>query len=165
MTIESVDIIRTLRQLLTDNFSDKKVMLKDIKTAEPSCFYIRYVTGKENQTATEYFTDKSSYEIVYFSEEESDTELNLIKDKLKKLFRKPLKVYIWDEENEVATSTFRLINVNNVSINQNENDYFISCLIDLELTETDEANSSASLDDDTDSDYMLEDLILKIGDN
>ena len=67
MTIESVDIIRTLRQLLADNFSDKKVMLKDIKTAEPSCFYIRYITGKENQTATEYFTDKSSYEIVYFS--------------------------------------------------------------------------------------------------
>ena len=162
--IDSVDIIRTLRTLLKSNFNNKKIMQKDIKTPETACFYIRYVTGKDNQSATEYFTDKSSYEIVYFAEDENDTELNTIKDKLKRILRKPLKVFLYDEENKEITNEFQLVNINNLSININENDYFLTCLLDIELTEQDLNNDSSALDDDFTNNEIMEDLIINKGD-
>ena len=92
MKIETTDIYRSLRLLLEKKFQDIKVQIKDVKNPHPPCFYIKYISGTNTQTATEFDNNTCSFDIIYFSEQEKLQDLLSIERELKKIFKYPLKI-------------------------------------------------------------------------
>ncbi len=132
--IETTDIYRSIKKLLEANFSTVPVQTKDIKTPNPPCFYIKYITGKSIQTAAELENTEYSFEIIYFAKEESLLELLEAETKLKEILKKPLCIELADENTTAKQKQFQ--EIDSYSITLNEQDYVLSCIISLSIDQT-----------------------------
>lgn len=129
--IDTMDIYRALKETLTENFEDIPVQTKDIKNPAPPCFYIRLAADNTAQTADFFETSTYSFAVIYFSQEETILDLLTIKEQLKTLFQKPLAVSAYDDEEEI-----NYVEINNVSADINEDDYILTCMLEIEHTQT-----------------------------
>jgi hypothetical protein len=156
--IETTDIYRTLKELLETNF-DITVQIKDKKTPVPPCFYIEFVAEKESQTATEFNNNQCSFDLVYFSKEETLLDLLTVKKKLQKLLKKPLKITLLDDN-----KTVQYQEIDDVEYNLNEEDYVLNCIISLNINQsTGSTPSYKGVDydnryDEFESDEVMEEL-------
>lgn len=157
--IETTDIYRTLKELLESNF-DIKVQIKDKKTPVPPCFYIEFVTEKQTQTATEFESNKCSFDLVYFSKDETLLDLLIVKKKLGKLLGKPLKITLLDDD-----KTVQYQEIDDVECNLNEEDYVLNAVITLDINQSTGSTPSYKgvdydnrHDDEVESDELMEEL-------
>lgn len=125
--IDSRDIYRVIKETLEANIKDIKVQTKDIKNPRPPCLYIKPITDTNNQTASEYETVNYSYAVIYFSEVATLEDLLDVKERLKKIFKKPLKVVAYDDEEDV-----NYLDVSNLSFTLDEDDYFLNAVLNIE---------------------------------
>lgn len=121
------DIYRAIRNTLEAEFPKIKVQIKDIKNPKPPCFYIKFINSKSEQSAQEFETVTISFDIIYFSKEETLLDLLTIQGKLKQLFQSPLKV------SKEKSMKIHFIEIDDVSISINEDDYILNCTLDIEL--------------------------------
>ncbi|MCX4275818.1 MAG: hypothetical protein OSJ27_08590 [Candidatus Gastranaerophilales bacterium] len=159
--IETTDIYRSIRNLLEANFTNISVQIKDKKTPQPPCFYIKYVTGKTTQTATEFENTYYSFEIAYFAEKEELLELLEIEEKLKEILRKPLKIVLTSEDELKEQNQYQ--EIDDVSITLNEQDYVLSCVISLSVNQTTRKRSDEGTDfdnrfDEYDNEEFMEEI-------
>lgn len=159
--IETTDIYRSIKRLLETSFPDILIQTKDIKTPAPPCFYIKYITGKTTQSASEIEIANCSFEIVYFAYEESLLELLEVETKLKEILKKPLHIELTDEIASEKQNQFQ--EINDLSITLNEQDYVLSCVISIEIEQTTGAGCDTGTDfinrfDEYNNDEFMEDL-------
>lgn len=125
--IDSMDIHRSIVELLKENFKKIKVQTKDIKNPRPPCFYVKDIADSGRQTATEYETTSYSYAVIYFSKQENLEDLLTVKEYLKRILRKPLKVVAYEDPEDI-----NYIEINDVVVTLDENDYFFNCVFSIE---------------------------------
>lgn len=125
--VDSIDIYRSIREVLEKNFKKIKVQSKDFKNPRPPCFYIKSVGDISSQSATEYESNSLSYSVIYFSKTQTLEDLITIKESLKKIFKKPLRVAGYDDREDI-----NYIEVNSVNATMDENGYMLNCVLDIE---------------------------------
>ena len=128
--IDSMDIYRAIREILSKNFKGIKVQTKDIKNPRPPCFYIKLITDNGNQTASEYETTTYSYAVIYFSKKETLEDLLTVKEGLKKIFKKPLTVIAFDDKEDIY-----YVEVNSINTNLDEDSYILTVTLNIEHTQ------------------------------
>lgn len=122
-----MDIYRALKKLLKDNFEGIQVQTKDVKNPHPPCFYIKSVADTSRQTGSEYETTDYSFNIIYFSGNETAEDLLTIKERLKKLLKKPIKVVAYEDETCISW-----VEINSVDFTLDEDDYFFNAVLTIE---------------------------------
>lgn len=162
MKIETTDIYRSLRLLLEKKFQDIKVQIKDVKNPHPPCLYIKFISGTNTQTATEYENNTCSFDIIYFSEQEKLQDLLSIEKELKKIFKYPLKIELMDKE---KTTCYQ--EIDSISTNLNEDDYILNCTISLSVDQVNTEADPNSTDFENrygeyDNEEFMEELELEI---
>lgn len=125
--ISTIELYNSIRDRLEKTFPNRLVQQKDIKNIIRPSFYIQYVGGNLEKTAVEYYEDKISFNIIYFSEKEELLEILEVEETLKKAFNDPLiikddKYYIEVEKNAIQSSL-------------NEEDYYSNITIDFVLSQ------------------------------
>lgn len=128
--IDSMDIHRSIVEVLKKNLKKIKVQTKDIKNPRPPCFYVKDVADSGRQTASEYETTSYSYAVIYFSKDENLEDLLIVKESLKKIFKKPLKVTAFEDKEDI-----NYVEINDINITLDENDYFFNCVLTIEHTQ------------------------------
>ena len=73
--IGTIELYKAIRERLEIFFPEVNVQQKDIKNIERPCFYIQYVGKNFQKTAQEFFEDRISFNIIYFSEKRELLEL------------------------------------------------------------------------------------------
>lgn len=123
--IGTIELYKAIRERLEENFPNVLVEQKDIKNIKRPSFYIQYVGKNFEQQAVEYYEDRISFNIIYFSKEEKLLELLEIEESFLKAFKAPLKIpddkYIVEVQKDAMQS------------NLNEEDYYINLTIDFNL--------------------------------
>ena len=112
--IETTDIYRSIRNLLKENFPNITIQEKDKKTPNSPCFYIKYITGKTTQDASEIENTDCSFEIIYFAENEELLELLEIETKLKEILKKPLHIELTNTNESEKQNQYQGKEKNNV---------------------------------------------------
>ncbi len=125
--IETDDIYRAINSRLELAFPDIPVMAKDMKTPEPPCFYIKFVTGSTSQSAIEYENENLAFNVLYFSQSNTLSDLVVVSKQLKQIFKKPLKIEMAD------TGITQWQEINGINESFNEEDYVLSCTLDINL--------------------------------
>lgn len=120
------DYYRCIKKMLETSFSNINVQIKDIKNPAPPCFYIKPINTNSIQSAKEFETSNISFDIIYFSCEETLLDLFNVQKELQKVFQAPLKV---SKENEEEIT---FIEISNIDFSFNEEDYILNCTIDIE---------------------------------
>ena len=128
--IDSIDFYRAIRETLEANFTKIKVQTKDIKNPRPPCFYIKPLSDNETQTASEYATTSYSYAVIYFSKKETLEDLLSVKEKIKKIFKKPLKVTAYEDAEDV-----NYVEVDSVNTTLDEDGYILNAVLTIEHTQ------------------------------
>lgn len=123
--IGTIELYKAIRERLETFFPEVNVQQKDIKNIERPCFYIQYVGKNFQKTAQEFFEDRISFNIIYFSEKCEFLELLQIEEALLKAFKDPLKI--------LDDTKFIFIEKDAISANPNEEDYYINLTIDFVL--------------------------------
>lgn len=154
--IETSDIYRAINSLLTMEFPDIPIQDKDIKNPGPPCFCTQYVVGTTIQTACEYESTNCSFNIVYFSADSAIESLILVENKLKTVFKKPLKLTFLDGRNtqyQEIESVTTILDVEN---------YTMQCLVNLSIDQmnSNEEGATDFIDryDEFDNDEFIEEL-------
>ena len=151
--IETSDIYRSLRQLVENSF-EHKVQIKDLKNPKPPCFYVKYIDCNSRQTGTEFFNDSYVFDVIYFSQKETLQDLIKIEKTLKKIFSKPLKIELTDEN---GNTTVQYQEIENISTNFNEDDYILNCTLDISLDQQNKEDTENRYGE-YDNDELMEDL-------
>lgn len=125
--IETADIYRAINELLEVEFPEIPVQDKDKKTPFPPCFYTQYVAGTTTQTAIEYETTSCSFNIVYFSAEQTIEDLINIEKKLKTIFKKPLKINFTDDRRPQYQE------IENITTTPDEDNYTLNCSLNFSI--------------------------------
>ncbi len=167
--IETADIYRSIRAVLEKEFPDILIQTKDIKTPVPPCFYVRFVTGVEQQTATEFVSEDCSFEVVYFAQYEALSELIEMKRRLRKVFNKPLKIELSETDattGEVLASGVQYQEIDSVTFSLNEEDYVLNCTLSLVLNQGLNAGANGGTDvlnryDEYDNEEYMEEIELE----
>lgn len=154
MTIETADLYRSIKKRIEDNFENIPVQIKDKKNPHPPCFYIDFVSRIDSQTATEYENNSIIFDIVYFSEEQTLRDLTRKEKVLRRIFKKALEIEL--TENNVNTVQYQ--EIDSISFNFNEDDYILNCTLNISLDQYSDDFGT----DDSDNDYTMEELNLKI---
>lgn len=124
-----MDIYRALKETLVKHFNKKiKVQIKDIKNPSPPCFYIKPGNDNNSQTASDFETTDYLYSIIYISNTETLEDLLTIKERLKNIFKKPLKVVSYDDPEDVM-----YVEIDSVDITLNEEDYFLNTSLSMQI--------------------------------
>lgn len=123
--ISTIELYKAIRERLKITFPNITVQQKDIKNILRPSFYIQYVGKNLSKTAKEYYTDKISFNIVYFSQKEEILELFEIEEAITKAFNAPL--IICDDKSIVELEKDAL------QSNLNEEDYFLNATVDFTL--------------------------------
>ena len=84
--ISTIELYEAIRERLESTFPNITVQQKDIKNILLPSLYIQYVGKNLEKTAKEYFSDKISFNIIYFSKEEQILELLEIEEAITKAF-------------------------------------------------------------------------------
>lgn len=125
--VDSIDIYRSIREVLEKNFKKIKVQSKDFKNPRPPCFYVKSVGDISSQSATEYENNSFSYSVIYFSKTQTLEDLITVKESLKKIFKKPLKVVAYDDPEDT-----NYIEINSINTTMDEMGYMLNCVLDIE---------------------------------
>jgi len=123
-------LYKALRDELTAIFPNKTVQIKDVKNIVKPSFYLRYVTGVKSGRTLKESTE--SFEVIYFAEKFALLELLQIKETLESLLDEPIPC-----EN-------KFIEISEMTINLNEEEYYLQASFDIEITE--KINKSDSTD-------------------
>lgn len=150
--IELSNIYQSIKTVLENN-TNTTVQIKDIKTPTPPCYYIKYINGKNNATATDYVESSISFDVIYFSAEETLADLMEQEILLKQLFSKPLKI----EYNESVIYQ----EIDNITTSFNEDDYILNCKLEFNINQC--VTDSESVDiinryDEFENDEYMEEL-------
>lgn len=129
-----IDFYRCIRQTLETEFVDIPVQVKDLKNPHPPCFYIKLIINNAVQTAQEFETITMSFDIIYFSNDETLLDLLKIQDKLQKLFQYPLKIM------PLNSTKITFVEITGANSTIDEDEYVIHFNIDIEYTRTLESN-------------------------
>ena len=159
--IETTDIYRSIRNLLKENFPNITIQEKDKKTPNSPCFYIKYITGKTTQDASEIENTDCSFEIIYFAENEELLELLEIETKLNEILKKPSHIELTNTNESEKQNQYQEINVYSIALN--EQDYVLSCIVSLEITQTTGAGCDIGTDfsnrfDEYDNEELMEEV-------
>ncbi|MCD8025084.1 MAG: hypothetical protein LUE64_06070 [Candidatus Gastranaerophilales bacterium] len=125
--ISTIEIYKAIRERLESNFSDIDVQQKDIKNITRPSFYIQYVGKNFDKIALEYYEDRISFNIVYFSAREELLELLEIEETFIKAFNEPLTIADDDYIIQVGKDA--------IQANLNEEDYYLNLTIDFVLSQ------------------------------
>lgn len=125
--IGTIELYRAVRERLEEFFPNVTVQQKDIKNIQRPSFYIQYVGKSFNKIASEYYEDRISFNIVYFAEKSELLELLEIEETILTAFKTPL--IIPDDTNIIFVEKDAL------NDNLNEEDYYISFVVDFVLTQ------------------------------
>ncbi len=112
---------KALRDKLTALFPQKTIQIKDIKNITKPSFYLRYVTGRKAGNVIRETVE--SFEVIYFAEDFKLLELLQIKEILESLLDEPIPC-----EN-------KFIEISEMTINLNEDEYYLQASFDIEITE------------------------------
>ena len=123
--ISTIELYEAIRERLESTFPNITVQQKDIKNILRPSLYIQYVGKNLEKTAKEYFSDKISFNIVYFAKEEQILELLETEEVITKAFNAPL--IIRDDKSIVE------VEKDSLQSNLNEEDYFFNATIDFTL--------------------------------
>lgn len=123
--ISTIELYRAIRERLESTFPNVLVQQKDIKNIQRPSFYIQYVGKNLDKQALEYWEDRISFNIVYFSEREELLELLEVEETFIKAFKDAF--LIKDDTNIIEVKKDAL------NANLNEEDYFINLTIDFVL--------------------------------
>lgn len=130
--INTINIYNSINNKLTALFPTKTVQIKDIKNITRPCFYVRFITeSTKKQSKIEH--SEQSFEIIYFAEENKLLELLEVKEKLKDFLENPFAV----ENKEVEPI--------DLSIQINEDDYYLQATFDFEIEQLIEATTDKPL--------------------
>lgn len=124
--IEIADIYKSIKTRLEDN-SEIPIQIKDIKTPVPPCYYIKYINGKNTTTATDYVENNISFDVIYFSAEETLADLMEQEQLLKQIFSKPLKIEY--QESVIYQE------IDNITTSFNEDDYILNCKLEFNINQ------------------------------
>jgi hypothetical protein len=138
--ISTIELYRAIRERLETTFPNVLVQQKDIKNIQRPSFYIQYVGKNLDKQALEYWEDRISFNIVYFSQREELLELLEVEEKFIRAFKDAL--LIKDDTKVIEVKKDAL------NANLNEEDYFINLTIDFVLMQR--------MSDDEDGDEMEE---------
>lgn len=138
--ISTIELYRAIRERLEKTFPNVLVQQKDIKNIQRPSFYIQYVGKNLDKQALEYWEDRISFNIVYFSQREELLELLEVEEKFIRAFKDAL--LIKDDTKVIEVKKDAL------NANLNEEDYFINLTIDFVLMQR--------MSDDEDGDEMEE---------
>lgn len=125
--ISAIELYGAIRERLETTFPNITVQQKDVKNILRPSFYIQYVGKNLAKTAKEYFSDKISFNIIYFAKEEQILELLEVEEAIIKAFNAPL--IIRDDKSIVEVEKDAL------QSNLNEEDYFLNATMDFTLTQ------------------------------
>lgn len=161
MKIEMTDIYRSIRLLLEQKFPNITIQKKDIKNPVPPCFYIKFISGTTIQSAIEFETNNCSFDVIYFSNDETLQDLLTIEKELKAIFKKPLKIELLDEE------TICYQEIDSISTNLNEDDYILNCTLSFSIEQFNADAEQNSTDfenryDEYDNEETLEELDIEL---
>lgn len=123
--IGTIELYKAIRERLETFFPEVNVQQKDIKNIERPCFYIQYVGKNFQKTAQEFFEDRISFNIIYFSEKRELLELLEVEEAFLKAFKDPLKI--------LDDTKFIFVEKDAINANLNEEDYYINLTIDFVL--------------------------------
>lgn len=123
----TIELYKAIRERLELAFPKILIQQKDIKNITRPSFYIQYVGKSFDKQAQEYFEDRISFNVVYFSQNESLLELLEIEETFTIAFDAPLRVA--DGENIVE------VEKDSIQSNLNEEDYYLNLTIDFILTQ------------------------------
>lgn len=130
--INTINIYSALTEKLTALFPTKTVQIKDIKNITRPCFYVRFITeSTKKQSKIEH--SEQSFEIIYFAEENKLLELLEVKEKLKDFLNSPFAL----ENKEVEPI--------DLSIQINEDDYYLQATFDFEIEQLIETTADQPL--------------------
>lgn len=147
-----MDIYRALKETLEKQFNKKiKVQTKDIKNPRPPCFYIKPGNDNNSQTASDFETTDYLYLIIYISKTETLEDLLTVKEKLKRIFKMPLKVVSYDDPEDIM-----YVEIDSVDITINEDDYFLNASLTMQVIQPLDVERFESTND-----AYMEDMELK----
>lgn len=150
--IEKNDIYKSIKKTLETN-SDVVVQNKDIKTPVPPCYYIKFINSQNKTTATDYIEDNVTFDIVYFSAEETLADLMEKEKLLKTLFSKPLKIEC-DNESVIYQE------IDSIITSFNEEDYILNYKLEFNInqcvTDSESIDIINRYDEFENEDYMEE---------
>ena len=138
--ISTIELYKAIRERLEKTFPNVLVQQKDIKNIQRPSFYIQYVGKNLDKQALEYWEDRISFNIVYFSQREELLELLEVEENFIRAFKDAL--LIKDDTKVIEVKKDAL------NANLNEEDYFINLTIDFVLMQR--------MSDDEDGDEMEE---------
>ena len=130
--IKTSDIYRSFRKLLESNFENIPVQIKDIKNPKPPCIYIKYIGGTDSQTADQYTTSNISFDIIYFSGDETLKDLLSVENVFKKIFKKPVKIEVLGNGN-IEQTVYN--EIDSISTSLDEDDYILHCMLSLAVNQ------------------------------
>lgn len=117
----TIKIYKAIRDKLVSLFPNKTVQIKDIKNLSKPCFYLRYVTGRKSGKVIRKSIE--SFEVIYFAQDFEPLELLQIKGSLEDLL------------NETIPCENKFIEIAEMTVNLNEDEYYIQANFDIEITE------------------------------
>lgn len=128
--ITTEKIYAALKAKLESEFSEIPVQIKDIKSITKPCFYLHFLTEKEERTSPRFVLNQQSFEIIYFAEEYELLEMLKIKSKLNKFARGFLNI------------DGKTIEIQSIITTLNEDDYYLQATIDFEFCQKDTETQS-----------------------
>lgn len=146
--IETEDIYRSIKLLLEENFTEIPVQIKDIKFPAPPCFYIKFISSSVSQSALEYEKETLSFDVIYFSKDETLLDLLEKKSALKKLFSKPLKIDLSDTTKLQDVTQWQ--EIDDITTSLNEEDYVLTCTLNINLNQYQGSQEQSENTSDTD---------------
>lgn len=152
--IDSAEIYRALKESIQTTFPNISILTKYIKTPTPPCFYISSVADNSLKTATDFFTSKHIFSVIYYAEEVEHEELLVIKDELKRVFLSPIKIVSLEDESDIG---FVDIKYSHIRFDR-ENNCF-NAIIRLEVTQR---LSDLESENSSENDALIEDMVYKL---
>ena len=154
--ITTQNIYKALKQRLSENFPDITNSVKDVKNPQRPCLYVEVVESHDREVANDTIETNCSFNIVYYSAQQTLLDLTEIEKRLRLSLKKPLKVFtVFNEpenidEIESATveqmlgetinkfadsdeQTFRFLEIKDVETTLDEYDYILECSLGFEF--------------------------------
>lgn len=123
--ISTIEIYRAIRERLESEFPNILVQQKDIKNITRPSFYIQYVGKAFDRQAQEYWEDRISFNIIYFSQKEELLELLEIEETFTRSFKTPFLI----KDNTKVIE----LREDGLTTNINEEDYYLNMTVDFVL--------------------------------
>ena len=147
--ITTSDIYRAIRARLESAFANENIEIKDFKNPIPPCFYVQYVTCKENDVTADTKNSITTFNVVYFSQEQTLSDLIEKEKRLNQIFKKPL--YITSEDNVFQ----KWLEIQSKSSTPNETDYILTYTLDFDFLQDSEIDNPY---DEYENDMLMNDL-------